>query len=434
MPTSAITWLVAQQCPNGGFQAYRADPNAPCDAPNPASYSGPDSNSTALAAMALRSVGRTKQATRATAYLRTLQNSDGGFAYYKGGSSDVNSTGLALSALRPQAGSTAVAKRITRATRYLRAAQLRCTATQDRGLLPYQPGGPANSLASAQAAVGLTTTLPAKARRTSAEALTCRNGRQVGSVSTRNALLAGAASALRAGNGTAPSSFGDGPDLSATAQMTIALAAAKQSPSTVRTAVRALKRNAAEYTSVTSTPSPAALGTLLQVAAITPNSSPTSFGAVNLTRRCAPPSAADTARSVGPGREPHTLRAHRGAQHASSPEQTRSMTDERPGQRRHSWAEPYKIKMVEPLRMTSPELSGRGDGRGRLEHLRPARPTSTSTCSPTRARRRCRTAVVRAHDGRRGVRRQRELLPLREGRAGRVRLPLHGAHPPGPGS
>jgi hypothetical protein len=67
--------------------------------------------------------------------------------------------------------------------------------------------------------------------------------------------------------------------------MTIALAAAKQAPSTVRSAVRALKRNAAEYTSVTSTPSPAALGTLLHVAAITPNSSPTSFGAVNLTRQ-----------------------------------------------------------------------------------------------------------------------------------------------------
>ena len=284
VPTSAITWLVAQQCPNGGYQAYRPDPSAPCDAPNPATYSGPDSNSTALAAMALRSVGRTKQATRATAYLRRLQNPDGGFAYYKGGSSDVNSTGLALAALRPQAGSAAVGTRITRATRYLRDAQLRCTATQDRGLLPYQPGGPANSLASAQAAVGLITTLPAKTRRTTAEALTCRNGQQVGSVSTRNALLSGAASTLRAGNGTAPSSFGDGPDVSATAQMTIALAAAQQSPNTVRTAVRALKRTAADYTSITSTPSPAALGTLLQVAAITPNSSPTSFGGVNLTK------------------------------------------------------------------------------------------------------------------------------------------------------
>lgn len=67
--------------------------------------------------------------------------------------------------------------------------------------------------------------------------------------------------------------------------MTIALAAAKQSPSTVRTAVRALKRTAAEYSNVASTPSPAALGTLLQVAAITPNSSPASFGGINLTRQ-----------------------------------------------------------------------------------------------------------------------------------------------------
>jgi hypothetical protein len=285
VPASAVTWLVGQQCSNGGFQAYRGNTSASCDAPNPDTFSGPDSNSTALAAMALRSVGRTAKATRASAYLRTLQNTDGGFPYYKGGSSDVNSTGLALAALRPQAGSTAVAKRITRATRYLRSVQLRCTATQDRGLLPYQAGGPANSLASAQAAVGLTTTLPAKARRTTAEALKCANGRQVGSVSTRNALLAGAAGTLRAGNGTAPSSFGDGPDLSATAQLTIALAAANQSPGTVRTAVRSLKRTAADYTNVASTPSPAALGTLLQVAAITPNSSPTSFGGVNLTRQ-----------------------------------------------------------------------------------------------------------------------------------------------------
>jgi hypothetical protein len=58
--------------------------------------------------------------------------------------------------------------------------------------------------------------------------LKCAHGRQVGSVSTRNALLAGAASALRAGSGTAPSSFGDGRDLAATAQMTLALAATAQ--------------------------------------------------------------------------------------------------------------------------------------------------------------------------------------------------------------
>ena len=174
--------------------------------------------------------------------------------------------------------------RITRATRYLRAAQLRCTATQDRGLLPYQPGGPANSLASAQAAVGLTTTLPAKTRRTTAEALTCRNGQQIGSVSTRNALLSGAARTLRAGNGTAPSllrrrigPLGNRPDDHRPRGRPAV-------PQHRTTAVRALKRTAADYTTISSTPSPAALGTLLQVAAITPNSSPTSFGGVNLTK------------------------------------------------------------------------------------------------------------------------------------------------------
>ncbi|HYO20672.1 MAG TPA: prenyltransferase/squalene oxidase repeat-containing protein, partial [Dermatophilaceae bacterium] len=281
VPTSAVSWLVRQQCPNGGFQAYRADAAAACDAPNPATFSGPDSNSTALAAMALRSVGRTTQATRATSYLRSLQNSDGGFAYYKGGSSDVNSTGLAMSALRPQAGSTAVAKRLVRASKYLRAAQFRCSApAADQGLLPYQPAGPANSLASAQAALGLTTSLPARVRQVSSERLTCRDGKQVGSVSTRNALLAGISTTLRAGKGTAPSSVGSGPDISATAQMAIALAGTRQYPGTVRTAVRALKTNAAEYTGTAADPNPAALGTLLQVAAVTANTTPSSFGGV----------------------------------------------------------------------------------------------------------------------------------------------------------
>ena len=63
MPASAVMWLAGQQCPNGGFQVYLAKTSAPCDDPSPATYSGPDSNSTALAAMALLSVCRTKQAT-----------------------------------------------------------------------------------------------------------------------------------------------------------------------------------------------------------------------------------------------------------------------------------------------------------------------------------------------------------------------------------
>ena len=50
------------------------------------------------------------------------------------------------------------------------------------------------------------------------------------------------------------------------------------------------------------------------------------------------------------------------------------MTDERPGQRRHSWAEPYKIKMVEPLRMTTRAEREDALDRGRLEHVPSAQP------------------------------------------------------------
>lgn len=282
VPAKAVRWLASQQCGNGGFQSYRADTAAACAASDAASFSGPDSNSTALAAMALRSAGQRSRADRAVGYLKTLQNSDGGFTYYAGGDSDANSTGLAVAALRGSAQTKATRKRIARATTWLRSVQRRCAAGSDRGLVPFQSGGPGNYLASAQAALGLTTSLPARVRSTKRDALRCRNGAQVGSVSTRNALLWGGAGALRSGGGAVANQFGSGSDISATAQLVIALGTARQYPATVGKAVRVLKRNARDYTGSTGKANPAALGTLLVVADVTPNTSPRSFGGVNL--------------------------------------------------------------------------------------------------------------------------------------------------------
>ena len=54
---------------------------------------------------------------------------------------------------------------------------------------------------------------------------------------------------------------------------------------------------------------------------------------------------------------------------------------------RRSWAEPWKIKMVEPLTVTTREQRERRARRGRLQHVpAPLATTSTSTSSPTPAR------------------------------------------------
>ncbi|MFE3825533.1 prenyltransferase/squalene oxidase repeat-containing protein [Streptomyces sp. NPDC059092] len=91
----AVRWLKKQRCANGGFAAFRADPAAPCAASTPV-----DSNSTAVAVQALSSLGdqRPFMAT-SVAWLRSTQNTDGGWGYTPGAPSDANSTSLVIGAL-----------------------------------------------------------------------------------------------------------------------------------------------------------------------------------------------------------------------------------------------------------------------------------------------------------------------------------------------
>ncbi|MEU2558276.1 prenyltransferase/squalene oxidase repeat-containing protein [Streptomyces longispororuber] len=91
----AVDWLTGQQCASGGFPAYRADAGEPCD-----SKTQVDSNSTAAAVQALAALGGRKKAVdKGVAWLKSVQNQDGGWGYTPGLPSDANSTGIVIGAL-----------------------------------------------------------------------------------------------------------------------------------------------------------------------------------------------------------------------------------------------------------------------------------------------------------------------------------------------
>ncbi|MFJ2233929.1 prenyltransferase/squalene oxidase repeat-containing protein [Streptomyces sp. NPDC087859] len=91
----AISWLAGQQCANGAFAAFRADPAKACD-----SKVMVDTNSTAVAVQALSAVGgHQDEIDKATTWLQSMQNKDGGWGYTPGGASDANSTAVVIGAL-----------------------------------------------------------------------------------------------------------------------------------------------------------------------------------------------------------------------------------------------------------------------------------------------------------------------------------------------
>ncbi|WP_031476366.1 prenyltransferase/squalene oxidase repeat-containing protein [Streptomyces bicolor] len=91
----AVDWLTGQQCADGAFAPFRADASTACDAKTPV-----DTNSTAAAVQALAALGGHDAATgKAVAWLKSVQNKDGGWGYAAGGASDTNSTSVVVGAL-----------------------------------------------------------------------------------------------------------------------------------------------------------------------------------------------------------------------------------------------------------------------------------------------------------------------------------------------
>ncbi len=101
---AADSWLLEQQCPDGGWTSYESK-NNPCNG-SPADFEGPDTNSTALAIQGLSAQGDLGGSadTNAHAFLVHSQDSDGGWGFEPNsasapGSTDPDSTALVLQAI-----------------------------------------------------------------------------------------------------------------------------------------------------------------------------------------------------------------------------------------------------------------------------------------------------------------------------------------------
>src|SRR5262249_4394911 len=105
---NGVAWLERQQCADGLWTAYRADPWLPCGPPDPLSFTGPDTNWTAAAMLGLTVQGQEAAATAGAAALADVRTPDGGWGFIavSSGPTDADSTGLVVEALRTLEGKT----------------------------------------------------------------------------------------------------------------------------------------------------------------------------------------------------------------------------------------------------------------------------------------------------------------------------------------
>jgi hypothetical protein len=101
---AAVTWLINEQCPDGGWTSPDNVNNA-CNG-TPDNFAGPDTNSTALALEGLAAQGALTEAVSSNAltFLAAAQVTDGGWSFYPNtasvpATSDPDSTALVLQAL-----------------------------------------------------------------------------------------------------------------------------------------------------------------------------------------------------------------------------------------------------------------------------------------------------------------------------------------------
>ncbi len=270
---AAVKWLVSQQCLDGSFKSYRASIRTACGPSDAVNYSGPNTNSTALAALALNASGKTAQAKRAVKWLTkataVAPNGKTGIAYYPGSGAlpDTNSSGLAYAAMTGVGVKSPVVKQVRA---YLLSAITPCAQSGGAKYQVSESG--VNNSASAQALFGLAALTPAEPANKLGASPKCANNKV-------NNLASYLSSQLKTG---VLSSFPyDGDDFGNTAATVVSLNTMKVGKKPVGKATAALKKNVKTWALKDGKTNAGALGWLLMVAQAT-DSNPKKFGGVNL--------------------------------------------------------------------------------------------------------------------------------------------------------
>ena len=103
IPSAALAWLTDRQCGTtdplirGAWEAYRLVADA-CTAGDPGTYTGVDTNDTALAVSALAAAGVTPP-YEPSSYFEAVQNPTGGWGFVAGTPDDPNSSAVVIQAL-----------------------------------------------------------------------------------------------------------------------------------------------------------------------------------------------------------------------------------------------------------------------------------------------------------------------------------------------
>jgi hypothetical protein len=284
IPSSqAVKWLTDQQCDNGAFAPFRADPAKACDARTMV-----DTNNTAAAVQALWAVGGHGDVLEdALGWLKSVQNEDGGWGYSPGGPSDANSTSVVIGALAAtETDPQQVVKGGKSPYDALLTFALPCAKDKGAGAFAFQPDKDGKLLANADATAagvlgvlgkGLVTEAGKKA-----DAATCADAKKP----TREQAAANGTAYLAAAlaeDGHLTSALGgsaDQPDYGNTADAVVALAAQGGADNAAKP-LAWLKKNAAKWAEESG---PAAYAQLILAAHAT-GADPRDFGGTDLVER-----------------------------------------------------------------------------------------------------------------------------------------------------